>query len=98
MAGNIYIEKMRAICLLEVDYNGLNKLVFAKRMLGRAQEEGIVPLEQFAKSGYQAAEEVLATGFFCDITRALHRTAAVKSVDLANCYDAVAHPVANLAL
>jgi len=98
VAGNIYIEKMRAICLLEADYNWLNKLVFAKRMMSRAREEGIVPLEQFAKSGCQAAEGVLATGFFCDIARALHRTAAVESVDLANCYDAVAHPIANLAL
>jgi hypothetical protein len=28
--GNIYIDKMRAICLLETDYNWLNKYVFAK--------------------------------------------------------------------
>jgi hypothetical protein len=28
--GNIYIDKMCAICLLEVDYNWLNKFVFAK--------------------------------------------------------------------
>ena len=34
--GNIYIDKMRAICLLEADYNWLNKFVFAKRMLDRA--------------------------------------------------------------
>lgn len=28
--GNIYIDKMCAICLLEVDCNWLNKFVFAK--------------------------------------------------------------------
>ena len=28
--GNIYIDKMRAICLLKADYNWLNKYVFAK--------------------------------------------------------------------
>jgi hypothetical protein len=28
--GNIYIDKMRAICLLEANYNWLNKFVFAK--------------------------------------------------------------------
>jgi hypothetical protein len=27
--GNIYIDKMWAICLLEADYNWLNKFVFA---------------------------------------------------------------------
>ncbi len=30
--GNIYIDKMRAICLLEADYNWLNKYVFAKHI------------------------------------------------------------------
>jgi hypothetical protein len=28
--GNIYLDKMRAICRLEADFNWLNKLVFAK--------------------------------------------------------------------
>jgi hypothetical protein len=28
--GNIYNDKMRAVCLLEADYNWLNKYVFAK--------------------------------------------------------------------
>jgi hypothetical protein len=31
--GNIYIDKMRAICLPEDDYNKLNKFVFAKQMI-----------------------------------------------------------------
>ncbi len=47
--GNIYIDKMRAICLLEADYNWLNKFVFAKQMGDRAFKEEIIPAEQFAK-------------------------------------------------
>ena len=82
--GNIYIDKMRAICLLEADYNWLNKYVFAKRMMDRAFSEGIVPAEQFAKRGSQAAHGVLASGLFCDIAQALHKTSTIKSVDLAN--------------
>jgi hypothetical protein len=27
--GSIYLEKMRAICLLEAGFNWLNKLIFA---------------------------------------------------------------------
>ncbi len=34
--GNIYIDKMRAICLLEANYNWLNKFVFAKQMMDKA--------------------------------------------------------------
>ncbi len=85
--GNIYIDKMRAICLLEADYNWLNKFVFAKQMIDRAFKEEIIPAEQFTKRGSQATEGVLTSGLFCDIARALHQTAAIKSVDLANCYD-----------
>jgi hypothetical protein len=47
--GNVYINKMRAICLIKADYNWLNKYVFSKRMLDRAFEEDIVLVEQFAK-------------------------------------------------
>jgi len=96
--GNIYVDKMRAICLLEADYNWLNKYVFAKRMMDKAFQEDIVPAEQFAKRGSQASEGVVTSGLFCDIARALHRTAAIESVDLANCYDAVSHPIASIAL
>ena len=91
--GNIYIDRMRAICLLEANYNWLNKYVLAKRMMDRAFQEDIVPVEQFAKRGSQAAHGVVASGLFCDIAQALHRTAAIESVDFANCYDAVAHPI-----
>jgi hypothetical protein len=96
--GNIYIDKMRAICLLEADYNWLNKYVFAKRMMDRAFQEDIVLVKQFAKQGSQAPEGVVASSLFCNIARALHRTAAIESVDFANCYNAVSHPMASIAL
>ena len=96
--GNIYINKMRATCLLKADYNWLNKYMFKKRMMDKAFSEGIVPAEQFAKWGLQASHGVLALGLFCDIACALHRTSAIESVDLANCYNAVAHHIANVAL
>lgn len=36
--------------------------------------------------------------FSCDIVCALHWTAAVKSIDLANCYDTVSHTIVDLSL
>ncbi len=96
--GNIYIDKMRAICLLEANYNWLNKFVFAKQMMDKAFQGDIIPEEQFAKKGSQATEGVLSSGHFCDIARALHKTTAIESVDLANCYDDVAHPIASISL
>jgi hypothetical protein len=39
------IHKLRAICLVETDYNWLRKLIFAKRMMNNAIAKGIVPAE-----------------------------------------------------
>ncbi len=41
--GNIYIDKMRAICLLEADINWLNKFMIAKQMMDKAFEGDIIP-------------------------------------------------------
>ena len=57
-----------------------------------------IPAEQFAKAGTQAAHGVLCKILFCDMVRALHITAGLPSVDLGNCYDAVAHPIASIAM
>jgi hypothetical protein len=76
----------------------MNKFVFAKHMMDKAFQGDIIPAEQFAKRGSHATEGLLTSGLFCDISRTLHKTAAIKSVDLANCYDAVAHPITSIAL
>jgi hypothetical protein len=83
---------------MEADFNWLNKLVFAKRMMDQAYDAGNVPLEQFAKRGTQAVHGVLCKVLFCDYVRALHIIAGIPSVDLGNCYDAVSHPIASIAL
>ncbi len=33
IVGNVFVHKLRAICLLEADFNWWNKLIFAKRMI-----------------------------------------------------------------
>ena len=67
-------------------------------MMDKAFQGDIIPVEQFANRGSQATEWVLTSGLFCDIAWALHKTAAIDSVDSAHCYDAVAHPIASIAL
>jgi hypothetical protein len=36
VVGNNFVHKLRAICLLEADFNWINKVIFAKRMIGSA--------------------------------------------------------------
>jgi hypothetical protein len=89
---------MQSICLLEANYNWLDKFLFGKQMMNKAFEGDIIPAEQFANRGSQATEGVLSSQIFCNIARALHKTASIESVDLANCYDAAAHLIASIAL
>jgi hypothetical protein len=72
--GNIYIDKMQAICLLEANYNWLNNFAFGKQMMDKVFQGNIIPAEQFAKRGSQATEGVLTSGLFCDIAWAFHKT------------------------
>jgi hypothetical protein len=96
--GNIYLDKMRAICLMEADFNWLMKLVFTKRMMDQAYDAGIIPLEQLARRGTRAAHGILCKVLFCNMIRVVHLVARLPSVDLGNCYDAVSHPIASIAL
>jgi hypothetical protein len=57
--GNIYMDKMWAICLLEANFNWLNKFVFAKQMMDKVLQGDIIPAEQFAKRGSEATESYL---------------------------------------
>jgi hypothetical protein len=95
---NIYLDKMRDICLLEADFNWLNKLTFAKRMMDQAYNTGVVSVEQFARRGTQVSSGVLCKVHFCDMIHALHELAGIPSVDIGNCYDAMAHPIASISL
>ena len=98
VAGNNSIDKLRAICLLEADFNWWLKVHFARRMTTRMKTTGVLPLEQGATSGKTALDSSLAKQLFFDQANILHRQAAVSSTDAANCYDAVNHAAGSFAL
>jgi hypothetical protein len=51
VAGTAKIDKLRAICLLEADFNWWLKVIFAKRMMQQMKVAGAIPLEQGAVKG-----------------------------------------------
>ena len=97
-AGNINIDKLRAICLFEADFNWVLKVLYAKRMMGNARENDLVPNELFATAGQNATNATMAKVMYSDVQRTFHRNHAVASVDLGQCYDSVAHGFCSLAL
>ncbi len=51
IAGVALVNKLRAILLLEADFNFCNKLIFGKRMLDLARANGMVPEEIYSGKG-----------------------------------------------
>ena len=47
--GNTYVNKLQAICLFKADFNWLNKLIFAKIKVQRADEHTAIPEEIFSR-------------------------------------------------
>merc|ERR1711983_453290 len=84
--GNINIDKLRAICLFEADFNWVLKVIYAKRMMANARENDLLEPEIFAVDGRSAPDATMAKVAFTDINRAQHRNHAAASVDLGQCY------------
>ena len=44
-AGNIGVTKLRAILLLEADFNRLNKIIINNRVLLKLEQDKAIPIE-----------------------------------------------------
>jgi hypothetical protein len=49
IVGNKFVHKLRGICLLEADFNWINKVIFTKQMIGSALERNLIPGKCFSK-------------------------------------------------
>ena len=96
--GNNFVHKLRAICLLEADFNWINKMIFAKRMIGMALERRLIPGECFSKRGSNCISAVMTKIFICNESRIHHHDAVLEGCDFSDCYDRIAHNVAGVSL
>ena len=96
--GNTFVNRLRAICLFEADFNWWNKLVFAKRMMQQAGERGAIPHEIFSKKGSHCDGAAMCKTLFCDGSRTLHHPAALAEEDFGDCYDRVATAPCSLSM
>lgn len=96
--GVILADKLRAILLLEGDFNFANKLLLGSRMMRNAEaHNNTVPEALGSRKHHNAKELALNRRLIADISRQQVRPLAVASVDAAQCYDCIAHPVGSLA-
>jgi hypothetical protein len=98
VAGTAKIDKLRAICLLEADFNWWLKVIFARRLIQHMTLAGVIPLEQGAVKGKTTTNNSLLKQLFFDQANILHEDCALSSTDAENCYDAVNHAACSIAL
>ena len=98
IAGVALVTKLRAILLMEADFNYHNKLIFGKRMLDLARQHDLVPEEIYSEKGKTAEDAILHQVLAYDIARQKRAPFIVASVDAAQCYDRIAHAMAALTL
>jgi hypothetical protein len=96
--GNNFVHKLQAICLLEADFNWMNKMIFAKRMIGMALERKLIPGECFSKSGSNCISAMMTKIFICDESKIHHHNTIFEGCNFADCYDRIAHNVAGISL
>ena len=98
VAGVALVNKLRAILLMEADYNFFNKWVFGYKAINRLYEEGYIPEDQYSQRESTAEDARLDSRLTMDISRQLRIPLAAVSVDADKCYDRINHIIMSLAL
>ena len=96
MFGCTLIRKLRAILLMEADFNFANKLIYGVRMMDNVRRYGFMPEEIYSEKGKTADDGSLAKVLFYDISRQSRVATGLSSIDASNCYDSIAHAIASL--
>jgi hypothetical protein len=96
--GNFSVEKLRAILLIEADYNWITKEMIGRRLIGNATRFQAIQSENFGGvKGSSSIDLGACRLLFWDTLRQRRCAGGVASVDASNCYDRVVHNVAALA-
>jgi len=93
IAGISLVNKLRAILLMEADFNMHNKLLFGKRMLDNARANGIIPPEQYSEQQSTAEDGSWDKILQSDLSRQMRTPLAIISADAGNCYDRIHHAI-----
>ncbi|KAL7464310.1 hypothetical protein ACHAXS_004647 [Conticribra weissflogii] len=91
------VSKLRAILLMEADFNATNKIIYGNRMLQSVRNNHLMPEEIFSERGKTSVDGTLSKILFYNISRQLRLLTAIALVDASNCFDRICHAIASLA-
>jgi hypothetical protein len=87
------VSKLRAILLMEADFNAMNKWVCGVCMLHEARKYKLIPEEIFSKKNCTADDGGLAKTLFYDIVQQTRLPVVIALVDASNYYNLIAHAI-----
>jgi len=97
VAGVNLVDKLRAILLMEADFNFANALYFGKRTMEMAKKSDIITNDTFGSKQDSCPIEVpMCRMLFFDLVRQTRRNASLGSFDAQSCYDRIAHSFLSL--
>ena len=95
--GNIRVDKLRAILLMEADFNQLNKLMFGHIMIKQSEAKNRIPEEAYgSRVNFSAIQVAVNRRLVIDIFKQKRRCEAIAEVDAAQCYDRITHSLSIL--
>ena len=87
IAGVALVNKLRAIPLMEGDYNYSNKWAFGREAINVLYKMGYIPEDQYCQKEITAEDAKMDNRLTMDISRQTRHPMASTSADAANCYD-----------
>ena len=97
MEGNIRVDKLRAILLMEADFNQLNKLMFGHIMIKQSEANNHIPEEAYdSRVNLSAIQVAVNRRLVIDIFKQKRRCEAIAEVYAAQCYDRIIHSLSIL--
>ncbi len=66
--GVMLVSKLRAMLLMEVDFNATNKIVYGDRLMKNVRKHNLMPEEIFSEKNRMADDGTLCKTPFYDIT------------------------------
>jgi hypothetical protein len=81
---------------MEADFDATNKTIYGICMLANVRKYKLMPEEVYSKKNRLADDGTPSKVLFYDIVWQLRRPAGLASVDVENCYDQIAHPMASM--
>ena len=95
--GNVYVLKLRAILLLEADFNTLNKIVFNGRALPSIEASNTISFEVIrGRKGQSFMHVALNKKLVYDIGNQHKKPIVVVSADASNCYNRITHSISSM--